>query len=320
MFETPPPQTETKEKEKPSALELWLSSEFTTQYENRSKILNKLGLLEILPESQEIGIVGIDGKEYPYPSQESIEEILRSKKELFETKMLQGFTELSITPFALPLSRLTDTLKKQLIIHSQSGKLFHTKKNQADASESLIPFDLDKDNALYVEESYDQADENGTLVYDVKEFSGNHQGKTKQEMIASQMTMPGYLITLREKNVNIPRVQQGKTLYNRKQFETNKSPKEYLKAIQTETQYQGESGYTPEEWLTQFLTHMQETDQVMDDGQGESSASFQCGAYYPASGFVPYGDSNRGFRRVILRRNFPDFRNVDVGVRSAVRI
>lgn len=319
MFETPP-QSEARQQEKPFDLEQWLSSEFKSQYENKSKILNKLGLLDILPESQEIGIVGIDGKEYPFPERDAIEQAIREKEGFFETKIAQGFTELEIIPFDLPLDTLITTLTQQLIKHHQEGKLFHTRKNQDDDSEELQPFDLNEDDPLYIWEGYEQADEQGTLVYDVKEFSSNHQGKTKQELIDSQEVCKGYLVILREKNVNIPREGKGETIHDRKQFETDQTPKDYLYMLQTQKQYQGESGYTPEEWLVQFLVHLHKTNEVMDDHQRNGSAAFLIGAYFPASDVVPNGGCSRGGRRAGLSGYDPGGRNAYGGVRSAVRI
>lgn len=42
------------------------------QYEIQKKILSEVGILEILPESHSFGIVGIDGKEYPFPKYKEI--------------------------------------------------------------------------------------------------------------------------------------------------------------------------------------------------------------------------------------------------------
>ena len=316
MFENPT----FEQKEKPFDLENWLALEFKTQYETKAKILNRLGLLEILPEKQEIGILGIDGKEYPFPEMEVIEQEFRKNKELFETKMAQGFTELEITPFGMPLNRLIETLKQQLLKHSREGKLFHTKKNQTDSNETLKPFALDDENPLNVWDKYVGADENGELVYDAKEFSQNHQGKTKLQMIDSQESSPGFLITLREKNLNIPRECKGEMKNGRKQLETNKTPREYLQMILSQEMYQGELGQTPEEWLTEFLTHLEQTNQVIDDWQENGSASFQLGGYFHASDGVPYCVSVRDHRRAYLDGVDPGSRLGSVGVRSAVRV
>ena len=320
MFKETFPPTETIEKA--IDLEQWLSSEFQTQYETKAKILNQTGLLEILPESQDIGILGIDGKEYPFPEPETIEQELRKHREFYETKMAQGFTELEIVPFAMPISRLIETLKKELVKHNKEGKLFCTKKNQDDPNEDLVAFELNEDDPIHVWEKYIYADETGELIYDIKEFSENHGGKTKQEMIneLNDSTMPGYLITLREKSMNIPREGHGEIKGGRKQIEAFKTSKEYLKMLQTDEQYQGESGQTPEEWLTEFIAHLKETDQVIDDWKGFGRASFQLGAYFPASSDIPVCRSNRGGRQASLGRRDPHDSSGFHGARSSVRV
>lgn len=324
MFErvSAPPKVENQE-QKPFNLEIWLSLKLKNQYETKAKILNQLGLLEILPKSQEIGILGIDGQEYPFPKMEAIEQELKNNKELFETKIAQGFTELEIVPFAMPLQRLINTLKKQLFKHHKEGKLFHTKKNQDDPNEELKPFDLKEDDPLYVWDNYQNADENGELFYDIKKFSKkNHQGKTKQEMIEAlkQSQMPGYLVTFREKSINIPREGKGEIKHNRKQLEANKTPKEYLQLLLKGKQYKGEFGQTLEEWITEFLIHLEETNQVIDDYQGNGSASYLIGMFFHVSGNVPFGYSFHNNRQVYLDGNFPDCRNHVFGARSAVRV
>ena len=74
------PKIENKS-EQPLDFEQWLELELPKQYEEKVKILNKLGILEILPEAKEFGIVGIDGKEYPMPEMEEIKDSLEKNKE-----------------------------------------------------------------------------------------------------------------------------------------------------------------------------------------------------------------------------------------------
>ncbi len=50
-----------------SSLDIWLATEFRAEHDRQYRILNKLGLLDILPESGEMGIIGLDNQEYPIP-------------------------------------------------------------------------------------------------------------------------------------------------------------------------------------------------------------------------------------------------------------
>ncbi|HNS34262.1 MAG TPA: hypothetical protein PKG83_03550, partial [bacterium] len=71
------------------------------QYLAQVKVLYQSGILENFPATKEhptpeLGIVGIDGKEYPLPSYEDILDRLSNPetKELIEKKISQGFVKL----------------------------------------------------------------------------------------------------------------------------------------------------------------------------------------------------------------------------------
>ena len=55
-----------------SPLEHWIEHDFQRQYEILAKIMAKTGDLELLPDVGEMGILGMDGREYPIPSMEGL--------------------------------------------------------------------------------------------------------------------------------------------------------------------------------------------------------------------------------------------------------
>ncbi|MBU1118559.1 hypothetical protein KKH43_01605 [Patescibacteria group bacterium] len=317
-----PPFIPKQEQEKSFDLETWLSSELHEQYEETAKTLNELGLLEILPECGEIGIVGTDGEEYPLPSEEQIKAEILEHKELFETKMKQGFTKIEITPFGLPLERLIDAAKRSILKHHKKGKLFGTRKNPEDESEPLEPLELDENELINVLDNRSNADTAEAFVYYPKEFSENHQGFTKPELLdASEKTpFPGFSVYLREKNTNIPREGQGQTQGGRKQLEAGKSSEEYLKILQTHEEYQNESGQTLEDWLTLFATHLKKTNQVIDDYQGNGTYNRLIGSYHSSSGDVRGAAWDRDDQRIIVSWDFPTSHGSDTSVRPVVRV
>ena len=75
---------------------------------------------------------------------------------------------------------------------------------------------------------------------------------------------------------------------------------EYLKAIQKEPIYAYEQGITPEDQLAYAILHLEQTDQVIDDWQGNGSLSYQLGAYF-ISGKVPSASWDRVSWRANLR-------------------
>lgn len=313
------PKIETKKPE-PFNFEKWLELELPKQYEEKVKILNKLGILEILPDAKDIGIVGINGKEYPLPEMEEIQEEIRKNKEMFEVKMKQGFTNLNIVPFGSPLEKLIKIMERTILKHHREGKLFTAKKNIEDENEKLEPLELDESKPVYIwEEEYKNADTEGKIVYYPKEFTkDNHQGQTKREIL--EKTKKGFIITLQEYNLNIPKENQNETIGGRKRLEAKKSSNDYLKMLQTEEQYQNEQGQIPEEWVTKFLTTLGKHNQVIDDYSGNGKASFQLGAYFPFSGVVPIAYWDRDYRRANLSRDNPRARNGYFGARSSARV
>jgi hypothetical protein len=81
------------------------------EYARTITALNRTGILTLLPRSENLGVIGIDGKGYPVPIQEQLQEAFTRKKELVNWKMRQGFTQLQLTPIAMPTSQLIDRVK-----------------------------------------------------------------------------------------------------------------------------------------------------------------------------------------------------------------
>ena len=118
---------------------------------------------------------------------------------------------------------------------------------------------------------------------------------------------------------NIPPSGAGKDVGGRKRLEANKTPNEYLAMI-GEGQYKDEFGTTPEEWLMQAITMLEEKNQVIDDYQGNGKITYNTGGYFPASGGVPDACWYRGSQQAFLSRGDPTSRDGYLGARSAVRV
>ena len=267
------------------------------QYESERRVLEGAGILESLPSGNQ-GIHGIDGKAYPVPSYQEIRNLIREKRDVLENKAEQGFTKLLIVPFGMKLDDLVGKYKALILRHKAENKLLATKEKDIDPDE---PLDLNMSEPVWVWDEYESADENGKLVYDPKEFSENHGGKTKAEILAAAQgkSSPAWRIVMIESDPNIPRAGKGKQVGGRARIEANKTPKEYLEAIGT-GEYQNESGMTPQEWLMQAITMLEEKNQVIDDYQGNGKITYNTGGYFPASGGVPRACWYRGGRRAGL--------------------
>jgi len=290
------------------------SKELTEQYESQKQILEKIGILKKL-SCGEMGIKGIDKKEYAFPKMEEISKMMREKQEVLKTKTEQGFTNLLIVPFGMKLDDLIERYKQVILKHHKAGKLFATKKEPKEPDK---PLELDEKEPVWAWGKYKNADTEGELVYYPKEFfQENHQGKTKKEILEKE---GAWNILFIEELPNIPREGKGETIGERKQLEANKTPKEYLNALQDESIYQNETGMTPEDQLVYALIHLEQTNQVIDDYSGHGSASYQLGAYFPASDDVPNAYWNRDDRQVYLHGYSPGYSGSDDGLRSAVKV
>jgi hypothetical protein len=227
------------------------------QYESERRILEGAGILEHLPSGDQ-GVHGIDGKAYPMPSYQEIRVLIREKGDILEKKAEQGFTKLLIVPFGMKLDDLVKKYKALLLKHKAKGKLFATKENDTDPDE---PLDLNMSEPVWVWDQYEGADENGKLVYDPKEFSESHGGKTKAQILAdlgvADTLSPAWRIVMIEADSNIPRAGKSKPLGGRARIEAKKTPNEYIEMI-GKNQYQNESGTTPEEWLMQAIITLEE--------------------------------------------------------------
>jgi hypothetical protein len=300
------------------------------QYESQRQVLDTAGILDRLP-SGEHGIRGIDGKAYPIPTYQEVRDLIREKRDVLEKKAEQGFTKVLIVPFGMKLDDLVGKYKELLLRHyvdmpdpsdpskripdPQRTKLFATKEKDTDSDE---PLSLDTNEPVWRWSEYQGADENGKLIYDPKEFSQNHGGKTKSQILAGRAGQAWRVIVV-EADPNIPRSGNGKDIGGRKRLEANKTPNEYLATIGKD-EYQNESGTTPEEWLMQAITLLHEKNQALDDYQGKGSIAYNTGAYFPAAGNVPRASWDRDARQADLSGSDPAGRVDDRGARSAVRV
>ncbi|MEI6478164.1 MAG: hypothetical protein WCO52_04215 [bacterium] len=290
-------------------------AELKRQFEGQIKILSDTHVIETLADGR-LGIEGIDGKPYPVPELGAVEKLFTEARERFQAKIEQGFTKILLVPFGLSLDRLSQRFGETVLRHHQAGTLLATKKTPSDPDQ---PLELDENQPLWRWDQYNNADVSGVLTYDPEAFTAN-QGQTKTTLLSGESPLPGWRVVLVENLPNLPATGAGETINGRQQLEANKTPNEYLHLIKTEPAYTGESGLNPEEWLTYALSHLEETNQVIDDYQGNGKISYLLGAYFSAAEGVPAAVWDRAGRRAYLDRFEPDYRYPSVGARSAVRV
>jgi hypothetical protein len=288
-----------------------------SEYRQSLMALNRAGILSILPESERLGVVGIDGKEYPAPTWAEVQEVFENNQELAETKRAQGFTRLQLTPLAVPIPVLINRAEKVIVKHSKEGKIFQTKTNPTDPDTVAR---VDTNEPVLVWDTVNEAIKTNGIVYFPRQFDTNHHGNSKEQVIADPKVcaIPGWSIGLVEDMNVLPQQGNGKTTGGRKQLENNQSPRDFLKSLQG-SQYNGESGWTYEDFLANFLTQLEQTNHVSHEWS-ENSALWMVGSYLPGSANVPSGDWNRGYGRLDVIAGDPGYRTGRWGVRSTVRL
>lgn len=292
------------------------------EYTRTISALKQTGVLTNLPRSKTYGVTGVDGQEYPAPTLEQLRQVFSRRKELVERKTRQGFTQLQLTPIAMPCPQLMEQVNDAVRRHAEAGKLFQTKQHSSDAD---TPISLHKGEPIWMWNRVRQALDTPYVVYFPQDYTDHHQGLTKEEVIRKPRycAVPGWSLGLIEPIPVMPQPGQGKVIGGRKQLETNSSPREYLETLGT-PEYRGETGWTLEDFLTHFITQLETTNQVSHD-RSDGNGLWMLGAYMPDSmpnaRLVPTGNwSSDAGRRIYMgaHRTGNSFRSW--AARSTVRL
>ena len=290
--------------------------ELKEQYEDQIETLKKNGLIEKLP-SGELGFIDIKDQPRPIPSYDDILKRVEAKKELLEKKREQGFTQLLIVPFGMKLSDIIEKAK-ELIIKK------HKERNLKGTNGDLLELKEEKGEKkpIWLAEGYkggevDIGGDSDLVYYPEKYDKENHGGKTKEKIIENT---DGWEVMFIEDLPDLPAEGKGRTVGERKQLEANKSPEQYLEKMQTDPQYKGESGMTPEAELVYFMHYLQKNNKGIDDYQGSGKVNWNLAGYLKSAGGVGCFYWNRGNGRLLLDWSSPDYRFDFRGARSSARI
>ena len=269
------------------------------EYDRCINALTRTDILTLLPESTSLGVIGIDGREYPVPTLEQVVEVFAQNRELVERKVPQGFGRLELIPMAAPMPLLIDRLKEAILQHAAEGSIDQTRRSAADP---LIPVRVNKEKQVWIWDTLRQAFDTDEQVYFPQQYSSNHGGQTKLEVINNGRicAVPGWSVGLVEHLPIMPLQGRGEIIGGRRQLEIGFSPREYLRTLQTEA-YQGETGKTLEDFIIKFVTHLETTNEVSHD-VGDNNALWCLGQYMKISyaELVPTGRWHRDVGRVRL--------------------
>lgn len=255
------------------------------QYAFQVNLLKKGGFVEsrielnaLGKEQETIFIRGIDEKEYPLPSINEVFKRLLEKREFFEMKAEQGFTELVFTPFGMSLNSLMSRFMSYI-------KATDEAKGERVLFKHVTPIDSDGD--------YWMADTKGSLIYaqSTYESTSEHFFVTKSTVLKRQEHAAawdkGWRIQLFQTPKDgegiqaIPALGKGETrgeTHKRLDIEAGEAPSEYYKRLHPlvrdpRASYYGESGMTPEDWLIAFIHQYEKTGTVLDSCSSNSDVS-----------------------------------------------
>lgn len=176
------------------------------KYEEQVKALRELGLLQTHHLGHE-GILTVDGRFSRLSSLKEIKKRIWEQRDKIRSKVEEGFTELALVPFGVELQELLNAAKNWI-----TGQCFLEPKSSG-------------------------------AIYFPKEFSENHGGKTKKQILAENKS--GWMLVLTSVMPNVrPQIIQNQTL------------EEYLKIIQTNSLYEHEKGMIPEVVWSQYIYDM----------------------------------------------------------------
>ena len=234
-----------------------------SEYSQCISVLENTGILSTLPGSKSKGIIGIDQNEYPIPTHEQVENLLTANKKLVDIKRSQGFNRLELIPMALGLPQLMEIIEKAINRHLQEGKIYLTRNSDSDP---LLPARVNKKKVVWVWDKLNQAITTNELVYFPEEYTTNHKGQTKSEVIDNRQicAFPGWSVGLVENLPFIPKQGQGETVGGRMQLEISHSPNEYLQ-IMRQKEYSGETGKTLEDFIVKFLMRLELKNEISNN-------------------------------------------------------
>ena len=275
--------------------------------------------------------------------------------EVYFKQILSHFVEHPTDPI-IPLTG-SETLERKRP-DPEKTRLFATKKNPEDGEEQLVPLELNIDMPLDVSDDYRFAasssgfyGSDNDIVYFPETFvSYNQEGLKKTELLRGKIPTAyqknpdnrtfiplnhGWQIILIEDLLNIPGKGMEKNIGGRTQINTYgdqikefmepnqeiPSINEYLKAIQNpiKPEYQDEIPMTPEADLIYSIIHLEQTNQVINDCQGNGSANYNIAACRLSNGGVPISYWIRALRNAALVMHDPTDSARNAGVRTAVR-
>ncbi len=131
----------------------------------------------------------------------------------------------------MPALLLINRVKADIIKHAAEVKIYQTRRSSSDP---LIPVCVNTEKQVWIWDTLRQALDTEQIIYFPHEYSSNHWGQTKLEVVNDGRicAVPVWFVGLVESSPIMPEQGRGKTLGGRRQLEIYSSTRHYLRTLQ----------------------------------------------------------------------------------------
>lgn len=224
----------------------------TKQYENQIQALTNADILEELSDGR-LGILGVDGNEYPVPTLDEVYERIDPRKiEGLKRKQEQGFTELLLVPFAMDVSKLIKKYEEVVRTHKNAGILKNASGENLEIETAYISPDITQSSLVYYPQDY---------------YDREHAYNTKVDILNSKRNWGGWITQLVEDRPRLivdNRSRPDGSPFPNLDPSTSPKPADFQRLLNGSS-YRHETGLTLEDWLTYAISRLERDGVHIDD-------------------------------------------------------
>lgn len=288
------------------------------QYQKQKRILEEIGILKDLPESQNLGVIGVNNREYPLPDLVEISGgLTREKIELLKSKSKQGFTKLMMVPFPMNLLELMEVHKQLVIKRAEQGLLRSPGKR-------ILTGNFNEPYRFTPEIEWHNEDPEKSFIYYYEAIddrgyrSPKRNRNSKRELLEDGR---GWNIVLAQDFHPIID-KKGLRLDGRLDEKIATSAEDFLKVLKKSPEFKGEQGFAVEDWILYAMLSLAEKNTQIDFKDqiclaiGSYFQQMSFGFHTPICNFISSDTSNA----VNINFTRTDERDNRYGIRTFVNI
>jgi hypothetical protein len=284
----------------PSSFEMHLMREYQSQ-------LNMLERVGLITNGQ---MTDIHGNTHYAPQASEIQKRIRGREQYLQHKYNEGLTRLLVVPIKAPLEHFIRRYSAALAAHRKNGTLIDSDGKQITGAPA-------ENKQIKVWTGFNGADKNSTLTY----FPTKFLEMSKLEGAVSKRQIPAFMIVLAENNPNVSMRGNGRSFGfdrhdERREFETDGTPDDYMYAMAHNKQHAHEFGFTPEIAIVDAIRRLEETNSVTDD----KTENMLLGSFLVSGRMIPTLRWSADDKRAVLGAIEMNIHEPRLGARVAVSI